>query len=36
MGKDAGVPAVWIAGVPLSGDGAVRELLRDPATDLFR
>jgi coenzyme F420-0:L-glutamate ligase/coenzyme F420-1:gamma-L-glutamate ligase len=36
MGKDAGVPAVWIAGVPLQGDGNVRELLRDPATDLFR
>lgn len=36
MGKDAGVPAVWIAGLPPAGDGAVRELLRDPAADLFR
>jgi coenzyme F420-0:L-glutamate ligase/coenzyme F420-1:gamma-L-glutamate ligase len=37
MLKDAGVPAVWITGVPIAGDGSVREaLLRDPATDLFR
>lgn len=36
MGKDAGVPAVWIAGVPLAGDGSVRALLRDPGSDLFR
>jgi coenzyme F420-0:L-glutamate ligase/coenzyme F420-1:gamma-L-glutamate ligase len=36
MGKDAGVPAVWVAGAPLEGDGAVRALLRDPNTDLFR
>jgi len=36
MGKDAGVPAVWIEGLAPAGDGAVRELLRDPAADLFR
>jgi coenzyme F420-0:L-glutamate ligase/coenzyme F420-1:gamma-L-glutamate ligase len=36
MGKDAGVPAVWIAGMPLAGEGTVRELLRDPGSDLFR
>jgi coenzyme F420-0:L-glutamate ligase/coenzyme F420-1:gamma-L-glutamate ligase len=36
MGKDAGVPAVWIEGLPLAGDGSVRELLRDPGSDLFR
>lgn len=36
MGKDAGVPAVWIAGAIPSGDGTVRELLRDPQADLFR
>lgn len=36
MGKDAGVPAVWIEGFPLAGDGSVRELLRDPSKDLFR
>lgn len=36
MAKDAGLPAVWIEGVPLDGDGGVRETLRDPATDLFR
>jgi len=36
MPKDAGVPAVWVEGVPLSGDGGVRETLRDSALDLFR
>ena len=36
MVKDAGVPAVWIEGVAPEGDGTTRELVRDPATDLFR
>jgi coenzyme F420-0:L-glutamate ligase/coenzyme F420-1:gamma-L-glutamate ligase len=36
MRKDAGIPAVWITGVALTGDGTVRSTLRDPATDLFR
>ena len=36
MGKDAGVPAVWIEGLPVRGDGSVRETRRDPSTDLFR
>jgi coenzyme F420-0:L-glutamate ligase/coenzyme F420-1:gamma-L-glutamate ligase len=36
MPKDAGIPAVWIAGVPLIGDGRVRDSLRTPETDLFR
>ena len=36
MEKAAGVPAVWIEGVAVEGDGALRDLLRDPATDLFR
>ena len=36
MRKDAGIPAVWITGVSLTGDGTVRSTLRDPATDLFR
>jgi coenzyme F420-0:L-glutamate ligase/coenzyme F420-1:gamma-L-glutamate ligase len=36
MRKDAGIPAVWVTGVALKGDGAVRDMLRDPATDLFR
>lgn len=36
MGKDAGVPAVWISGLSPEGDGAVRDTLRDPSTDLFR
>jgi len=36
MRKDAGIPAVWITGVALTGDGSVRQTLRDPATDLFR
>jgi coenzyme F420-0:L-glutamate ligase/coenzyme F420-1:gamma-L-glutamate ligase len=36
MDKDAGLPAVWIEGVAIDGDGAVRELLRDSELDLFR
>jgi coenzyme F420-0:L-glutamate ligase/coenzyme F420-1:gamma-L-glutamate ligase len=36
MRKDAGIPAIWITGVALTGDGTVRSTLRDPATDLFR
>jgi coenzyme F420-0:L-glutamate ligase/coenzyme F420-1:gamma-L-glutamate ligase len=36
MRKAAGVPAVWAAGVAPSGEGSVRDLLRDPAQDLFR
>jgi coenzyme F420-0:L-glutamate ligase/coenzyme F420-1:gamma-L-glutamate ligase len=36
MRKDAGVPAVWVRGVALDGDGAVCDTLRDPALDLFR
>jgi coenzyme F420-0:L-glutamate ligase/coenzyme F420-1:gamma-L-glutamate ligase len=36
MRKDAGVPAVWIEGVPISGDGTIRETLRRPQDDLFR
>ena len=36
MGKDAGVPAVWIEGVPLEGDGPIAPLLRDAGLDLFR
>ena len=36
MVKDAGIPAVWIDGIDLRGDGHARELLRDPAHDLFR
>ena len=36
MRKDAGVPAVWIEGVPIAGDGSVRETAARPADDLFR
>lgn len=36
MTKRSGVPAVWVRGLPLSGDGSVRETLRDPSLDLFR
>jgi coenzyme F420-0:L-glutamate ligase / coenzyme F420-1:gamma-L-glutamate ligase len=36
MRKDAGIPAVWVRGVTPVGDGSVRAMLRDPATDLFR
>ena len=35
MLKSAGVPAVIVEGFPFEGDGDVRELLRDPSTDLF-
>ena len=36
MIKDAGIPAVFVEGLTASGDGAVRDLLRDPQNDLFR
>lgn len=37
MWKSAGVPVVVIEGFPIEGDGSVaRQLLRDPAGDLFR
>jgi coenzyme F420-0:L-glutamate ligase/coenzyme F420-1:gamma-L-glutamate ligase len=36
MGKLDRVPVALIRGADLSGDGSVRQLLRDPATDLFR
>jgi len=36
MQKAAGIPAVWIEGHPIEGDGTIRETLRDPSTDLFR
>ena len=36
MEKDAGVPAVWVEGIPIEGKGTLRDLLRDPARDLFR
>ncbi len=36
MHKDAGIPAVWIRGHKLEGDGRVADTLRDPQTDLFR
>ncbi len=36
MGKAAGVPAVFVRGIALAGDGSVRETLRDPSSDLFR
>ncbi len=36
MVKDAGVPAVWVEGVPRRGDGGLKDLLRDPDEDLFR
>jgi len=36
MRKDAGVPAVWIEGVPIAGEGTIRETLRKPQDDLFR
>ena len=36
MEKEAGTPAVWVEGLPIEGKGALRDLLRDPARDLFR
>lgn len=36
MRKDAGHPAVWIEGIAPEGEGSLRDLLRDPAQDLFR
>ena len=36
MRKDAGVPAVWVKGLTLDGEGSVRDTLRNPALDLFR
>ena len=36
MQKEAGTPAVWIEGTRPEGSGTLRDLLRDPARDLFR
>lgn len=36
MRKDSGIPAVWVEGVPIDGDGGVADMLRDPSEDLFR
>ncbi len=36
MEKEAGLPAVWIEGVPVEGHGSLSDLLRDPERDLFR
>jgi len=36
MGKLDRVPVALIRGASVAGDGRVRDLLRDPATDLFR
>jgi coenzyme F420-0:L-glutamate ligase/coenzyme F420-1:gamma-L-glutamate ligase len=36
MVKNAGIPAVFVAGLPGGGTGSVRDLLRDPQGDLFR
>jgi coenzyme F420-0:L-glutamate ligase/coenzyme F420-1:gamma-L-glutamate ligase len=36
MLKDAGVPAVWIEGIEVSGEGNARALLRERKRDLFR
>lgn len=36
MQKHAGCPAVWVEGVHPAGDGRLRDLLREPARDLFR
>ena len=36
MVKDAGIPAVFVEGLPATGEGRVRDLLRDPENDLFR
>ena len=36
MEDPSGCPAVWIEGLPPTGQGSLKDLLRDPARDLFR
>jgi len=36
MVKDSGIPAVFVEGIVPSGQGRTRDILRDPAEDLFR
>ena len=36
MWKSAGIPVVIVEGFPFEGDGGVKDLRRDPQTDLFR
>jgi len=36
MPKDSGIPAVWITGLPITGEGNIRHTLRKPNEDLFR
>jgi coenzyme F420-0:L-glutamate ligase/coenzyme F420-1:gamma-L-glutamate ligase len=36
MAKDAGIPAVFVEGVTLDGDGSAQELVRNASIDLFR
>ncbi len=36
MEDPTGCPAVWVEGIAVEGEGALRDLLRDPARDLFR
>lgn len=36
MEKSAGIPAVWVQGVPIEGTGSLSDLIRNPSTDLFR
>ena len=36
MPKDSGIPAVCIEGLPITGDGCIRDTLRTPENDLFR
>ena len=36
MEKEAGTPVVWVEGIAAEGRGSLRDLIRDPARDLFR
>lgn len=36
MIKDSGIPAVFVEGIVPAGSGSTRDILRDPAEDLFR
>jgi coenzyme F420-0:L-glutamate ligase/coenzyme F420-1:gamma-L-glutamate ligase len=36
MIKDSGTPAVFVEGIVPAGRGSTRDILRDPAEDLFR
>ncbi len=36
MTKSSGIPAVFITGIPITGDGDLTQVIRNPSEDLFR